>query len=127
MQECAQPVANAPNTYTLTVTNTANGCTATDAVVVAQNITPPTANAGPDRTLTCANTSFVIGTTGNSNNSYSWSPSFGLSNSLIAQPTVNSPGTYTLTVTNIANGCSSTDAVIIGQNITPPTSQCRSR
>jgi hypothetical protein len=117
----AQPVANAPNTYTLTVTNTANGCTATDAVVVAQNITPPTANAGPDRTLTCANTSFVIGTTGNSNNSYSWSPAFGLSTSLIAQPTVNSPGTYTLTVTNIANGCTSTDAVIIGQNITPPT------
>ena len=116
----AQPVANAPNTYTLTVTNTANGCTATDAVVVAQNITPPTANAGPDRTLTCANTSFVIGTTGNSNNSYSWSPAFGLSNSLIAQPTVNSPGTYTLTVTNNTNGCSSTDAVIIGQNITPP-------
>ncbi|MBK6273889.1 MAG: proprotein convertase P-domain-containing protein [Saprospirales bacterium] len=116
----AQPTATAPGTYTVTVTNTANGCTANDAVIISQNITPPTANAGTDKTLTCAATSFVIGSAAVAGNTYAWSPSLGLSNAGIAQPTATAPGTYTVTVTNTANGCTANDAVIISQNITPP-------
>ncbi|MFN8296432.1 MAG: hypothetical protein U0T69_09570 [Chitinophagales bacterium] len=114
-------MASAPGTYTLTVTNTANGCTATDAVTVSQNITPPTANAGPNITLTCTNPPLQIGTASVAGNTYSWSPPAGLSVNNIAQPTANAPGTYTLTVTNTANGCTATDAVTVSQNITPPT------
>ncbi len=116
----AQPTATAPGTYTLTVTNTANGCTATDVVVISQNITPPTANAGIDATLTCTTTSTIIGSPGVAGNTYSWTPPAGLSSTSIAQPTATAPGTYTLTVTNTANGCTATDAVVISRNITPP-------
>jgi hypothetical protein len=117
----AQPTVNAPSTYSLTVKNNANGCTATDAVSISQNITPPAANAGNDKTLTCTNTSFIIGTPGSSSNTYSWSPAIGLDDATLAQPTVSAPNTYTLTVTKIANGCKTTDQVVISQNITPPT------
>ena len=109
----AQPVANAAGTYTLTVVNTANGCSATDAVMVSSNTTVPTANAGGDVVLTCSVTSATIGTTSVSGNTYSWSPSVGLSAATIAQPVANAAGTYTLTVVNTVNGCTATDAVLV--------------
>ncbi|HUM50579.1 MAG TPA: proprotein convertase P-domain-containing protein, partial [Chitinophagales bacterium] len=117
----AQPTATATGTYTVTVTNTTNGCTANDAVTITQNITPPSANAGTDKILTCTATSFVIGTAAIAGNTYAWSPTLGLSNAGIAQPTATATGTYTVTVTNTANGCIANDAVTITQNITPPT------
>ncbi|MBK8347304.1 MAG: hypothetical protein IPL08_06635 [Saprospiraceae bacterium] len=49
----ATPTVNAAGTYTLTVTQTATGCTATDAAVVTLDNTVPNANAGSDKTLTC--------------------------------------------------------------------------
>ena len=68
----AQPTANAAGTYTVTVTNTANGCTASDAVIVSQNTTPPVANAGADKSLTCAATSAVIGSAAVDSGTSSW-------------------------------------------------------
>ena len=117
----AQPIANAAGSYTLIVTNTVNGCTATDAVLVSSNITAPTANAGADVVLNCTTTTAPLGTTAVSGNTYSWSPSVGLSAATIAQPVANAAGTYTLTVVNTANGCSATDAVMVSSNITVPT------
>ncbi|HRH58131.1 MAG TPA: hypothetical protein PLS10_10775, partial [Chitinophagales bacterium] len=114
----AQPTANTAGTYTLTVTNSTNSCSATDAVIVTNTSVLPTANAGPDKTLDCNNTSYVIGTAAVAGNTYSWSPSIGLSLNNVAQPTATAPGTYTLTVTNTATGCTATDAVTVSQNIT---------
>ena len=109
----AQPTVSLAGTYTLTVTNKTNGCTATSAVVVTKNMTAPTANAGNPVTLTCVNPTAIIGTPAVAGNTYSWSPAAGLSIDTIAQPTVNTAGTYTLTVTNRANGCTATHFVII--------------
>jgi gliding motility-associated-like protein len=117
----AQPTANAAGTYTVTVTNTSNGCTATDQVVVTQDIAAPTADAGLDATLTCATTSTTIGTAAVAGTNYAWSPATGLSATNIAQPTASAAGTYTVTATNTTNGCTVSDQVIISQNITPPT------
>lgn len=122
----AEPIANAIGNYTVTVTNTANGCKATDVVNVSQNISSPIANAGADKVLTCAITSQQIGTAAISGNTYAWSPSANLSNDAIAQPTASAPGNYTVTVTNNTNGCSSTDVVAITQNTTPPTANAGS-
>jgi len=119
----AQPIASpsATTTYTVTVTGT-NGCTATDIVTVNVNSTPPTANAGTDKNLTCAVPSSVIGTTSIVGNSYSWSPSIGLNSTAIAQPTASPLVTtsYTVTVTG-TNGCTSTDVVLVNVNNTIPT------
>ncbi len=111
----AQPTANpvATTTYTVTVTGS-NACTATSTVLVTVNKTAPTANAGPDRNLTCSSSSAIIGTAAVAGNSYSWLPATALSATNIAQPTANptSNTTYTVTVTG-SNGCTATDAVVV--------------
>lgn len=105
-----------PATYTVTVTSAQNGCTATDAVVVSQNITPPTANAGTDQLLTCTTTSVTLGTPAQAGFTYVWSNAL-----TTATFPVSSAGSFTLTVTNTQNGCSAFDMVNVTQNIAPPT------
>ncbi|MBK7763354.1 MAG: hypothetical protein IPI46_08260 [Bacteroidetes bacterium] len=121
----AQPIANpaATTTYTVTVTKTSNGCTATDAVLVTVDKTPPTANAGLDMVNTCTTPSNMIGTATVAGNTYAWSPAAGLSSTTIAQPTANpaSTTTYSVTVTKTSNGCTATDAVLVTVDKTPPT------
>ncbi|MEJ6583973.1 MAG: PKD domain-containing protein [Crocinitomicaceae bacterium] len=117
----ATPTVNAAGTYTLTVTNPVNGCTATATVNVTQNITPPNANAGATQNLTCAITSVVLGGSSSTGGvTFSWAGPGIVSGGATATPTVNLPGTYTLTVTNPTNGCTSTATVNVTQNITPP-------
>jgi gliding motility-associated-like protein len=115
--------ANITQTYTLTVTSAA-GCTSTSTVVV--TVTPlPVANAGAAVTICSGNTT-QLGAAPVSGLTYSWSPTTGLSNAVVANPTVTltnvsptgaaiSP-TYTLTVTNAATGCVSTGTVVVTVN-----------
>jgi hypothetical protein len=119
------PLVNAGGTYTLTVTNTTNGCTATDQAVVTMNTTPPVASAGPDMMLTCTSSSVILNGNGSSsgaNFTYSWSGPGIVSGGNTKMPVVNIQGTYTLTVTNTGNGCTSTDQAIVTQDIAMPTS-----
>jgi len=105
-------------TYTVTVTD-ANGCTASDSVVVTVN-PPPVANAGNDIEI-CSGTSTNLNATGGTG--YSWSPANGLSNPNIANPVaspINST-TYVVTVTD-ANGCSNIDFVAVQILPLPPAS-----
>ena len=116
----ATPSVSASGLYTLTVTNPANGCTASDTVNVAQNITPPNVDAGPDKTLTCATTSVTLnGASSTPGATFSWSGPGGFS-STSATPSVSAPGLYTLTATNPANGCTASDTVNVGQDIATP-------
>jgi len=82
----------------------------------------PTANAGSNATI-CSGDNIQIGgsPTGSGTAgpySYSWSPAAGLSNTSIANPTANpaTTTTYTVTVTDIPSGCSSTSSVTITVN-----------
>ena len=107
-------------TYTLTTT-TAAGCTATATVVVTVNPLP-TANAGAAVTI-CSGATGQLGAAGVAGNTYSWSPTTGLSSATVANPTVtltNTSGTamtqtYTLTTTNAA-GCAATATVVLTIN-----------
>ncbi len=113
----ASPVIT--TTYVLTVTQTSSGCQNTDIVIV--TVTPaPVANAGPDQNA-CNGDSVQIGTPAVAGNTYSWSPATGLSSSTVAQPMASPALTtsYTLTVTNTASGCQSTDVVVVTVGITP--------
>jgi gliding motility-associated-like protein len=115
------PLVNAAGTYTLTVTNTANGCTASADVLVSLNTNQPNADAGPNQTITCANSSLTLnGSSSTPGVSFSWTGPGITGGGNTATPTVNQPGTYTLIVTNNTNGCSSTDQVTVGIDNTPP-------
>ncbi|MBK9338368.1 MAG: HYR domain-containing protein [Lewinellaceae bacterium] len=105
--------------YTVTVTNGANGCTNTATVSVGQNKTPPTATVSAE-TLTCADTLSQITTTTNANPAtFSWAGP-GAFASALQNPEVAVSGNYTVTVTNGANGCTTTATATVNQNITPP-------
>jgi gliding motility-associated-like protein len=95
--------------YVLTVTG-ANGCTNTSSAFVTVDNAVPSANAGIDKILACGAPSAMLN--GSGSGSYSWSPTTGLSNATIANPTASpsTTTTYTLTVTG-SNGCTATDAV----------------
>ena len=106
-------------TYTVTGTNS-GGCSNTANVVV-QVIPAPVANAGPDKAV-CAGSCTTIGIPlYQIGVNYSWSPTTGLTTpnapSSMACPSATT--TYTLTATNIFNGCSSKDQVVVFVNLKP--------
>ncbi|MGG7663545.1 T9SS type A sorting domain-containing protein [Dyadobacter sp. BHUBP1] len=99
--------ATSTQTYRLTQTNLTTGCSNYKEVVVVVN--PNTITATVDNVALCEGTSAALplNVTSSGNYSYVWSPSVGLSNAFIANPTVTtgSPGTYTVTVTDNASQC----------------------
>jgi len=102
--------------YTLTVSNTCG--TVYDYVTVTVNPLP-TVNAGTDTTINSGQ-SVILGTPEIIGNTYSWSPTDGLNNPNIAQPTANPAITteYILTITD-GNNCTATDTVIVTVNLCP--------
>lgn len=118
------PVVNAAGTYTLTVNNTNNGCSKTDEVVVTANFLAPVANAGPDRSLTCVLNSLVLDGSASSAGtafSYTWTGPGITAGANTPTPTVNAAGTYILSVSNMTNGCVSTDTTLVTTNTSIPT------
>lgn len=112
---------NLPGEYTLVVTNSANGCTNSMSVNVPQNITAPSAYAGNDTTVNCTAPEVQIGGFGNPSpqfHTFEWSGPVLIQGE--ATTWVNQPGNYVLTVTNTKNGCTSTDAVMVSEDTTPP-------
>ncbi|AOZ98464.1 hypothetical protein BIW12_02900 [Flavobacterium commune] len=108
-------------TYTVTKTHTASGCSDTDEVTVTVNKELPNANAGSDGLILCGTSSvMLLGSSTTQGATFAWVASNGgniVSGVDTATPTVNAAGTYTLTVTNPANGCTSTDAAMVSVQI----------
>ncbi len=105
-------------TYTVLVT-AANGCTATDQILVNVN-TLPVANAGVDQTI-CSSTSVTL--TASGGGTYTWNGGT-LVNAAGASQTVSpaTTTTYTVVVT-AANGCTASDQMTVFAN-TPPVAIC---
>ncbi|MCC6400776.1 MAG: hypothetical protein IT227_08430, partial [Flavobacteriales bacterium] len=95
----ATRTVNAAGTYSVTVT--ANGCAATDAIDVQVNPLP-VVNLGPDVTL-CAGDQVILDAT-TPGATYLWD-----NGGTAATRTVNTSGTYSVDVT--INGCTASDAV----------------
>ncbi len=100
------------------IQSTATGsCTDIAPVVVTFN-PPPISDAGPDVTI-CTGGVGNIGSATVAGNTYSWSPVLGLSSATLSNPTVTlinggvaaTTNPYTVTTTNTASGCTSTDVV----------------
>lgn len=113
------PTVNQAGIYALMVENNRNGCVTSDTVVISLNNQLPTANAGADQTLGCGTDEANVDGTGSTiaaNHSYTWEDATG---NVVAQgisAVITEPGLYTLVVTNMENGCSQTDEVLIALN-----------
>ncbi|MBK9016667.1 MAG: hypothetical protein IPM82_22745 [Saprospiraceae bacterium] len=113
------PVVNAAGSYTLTITNTTNGCSGTSTTTVTSNIAAPNVSANGGA-ITCTNTN--INLAGNSTTpgvSFAWTGPNGFM-STQQNPSVSAQGSYQLTVTNPANGCTATATAQVTQNTNAP-------
>ncbi len=113
--------ANPSSTITYTVTGTtANGCTGTATKIVTVNPVP-TISVSPATATICAGGSIPL--TASGANTYSWSPSSGLSPTTGATVTASPASTTTYTVTGTAaNGCTGNATRIVTVNPLPTVS-----
>ncbi|MFM2049073.1 MAG: hypothetical protein RI955_1621, partial [Bacteroidota bacterium] len=104
-------------TYFVTASD-GNGCVKTDSVKIIVHPLP-IANAGSNITY-CKQANAVIGAPATNGLTYLWTPSAGLNNASVANPTVNitASETYTVTATD-NNGCFSTDQIVVTVNPVP--------
>lgn len=113
------PVVNAAGSYTLTITNTINGCSGSSTTTVASNIAAPNVGASGGA-ITCTNANVTLaGSSTTPNVSFAWTGPNGFT-STEQNPTVTAQGTYQLTVTNPANGCTAAASAAVTQNTTAP-------
>jgi hypothetical protein len=110
----ANPVAFPTSTTTYTVTATTNGCSSTDQLTV--TVATPTISAGADISI-CDGQSVQLSVNGGSN--YTWSPSTGLDNPNISNPTASPNTTTSYTVTGIVAGCATSDVILVTVNSNP--------
>lgn len=123
-QNTLSPVVNAGGVYTLSITNTDNGCVTLDTVSVPVNRTAPVADAGPDQVLNCYYPQLQLNGPNMSTGfdfTYTWTGPGILSGEANANPVINQPGQYGVTVTNTVNGCTHTDVVNLDANFNTPT------
>jgi gliding motility-associated-like protein len=115
------PEVDQPGTYFLTIINTSNGCENTASVTVTEDRVPPIADAGLPTEMDC-NDTFVTLDGGESsvgfNYSYQWSTNNGIIQNGInsINPEVTTAGNYALLVTNIVNGCTAEDIIVVIQD-----------
>jgi len=117
------PTVEAGGLYTLLVTNSTTGCSASSQVEVVENLDAPIANAGTTKQLSCAEEVTSLDGTGSGMGDYEWSTTDGnfTGGTNTLTPTVNQSGTYTLKVTNPTNGCVGTATVSVIQDVNMPS------
>ncbi len=98
-----------PGTYFVTITDI-NSCSQTSSYTLTPDSSPQPTITGP--TEFCEGEVATLGVNG-AYSSYLWS-----TGSTASTLTVNTPGTYSVTVTN-ASGCTGTDAITLTQNPVP--------
>ena len=110
-----------PGTYTVTVTNPFNGCSASASTTVTEDKRVPENVTATGGTITCVNpTVGITASTTTAGVSYSWSGPGGFSQGGQNQ-TVSVAGNYIVTVRRNDNGCTATATAVVSQNTTPPS------
>ena len=115
-----------PTTWRLMARSLRNGCSAIDSAVVALDTVRPIAEAGFERMLTCKAPSARLNAGASSTGarfSFAWETTQGGRiaadpNSLT--PQVDAAGLYRLIVTDVENGCTSKDSVLVTAALEKP-------
>ena len=104
--------------YYVTVT-ASNGCIAVDSVLVTANKAKPTASLTANGNNCITNNAQLFGSASGGTAPYTYSYT-GPNNftSILQNPTIDSSGTYILTVTD-ANGCTDTESIVIFSKVVP--------
>jgi gliding motility-associated-like protein len=102
-------------TYTVTVTDNNNGCVSSTTVNVPINITVPTLSLTPGALPCGGGNTTLTASSSNSNVVYNWSGPGIVSGSNTANAVINQAGTYSVTVSDAANGCSQSGTMSINQ------------
>ncbi len=120
--------ANGPNatvssagTYLLTITNERNGCTDTVSVAVDEDLVPPTLTFGNAPQLTCERLSVQLSVQpATTDYGYDWAGPGISAGADTPAPTVSQAGVYSVTVTDLDNGCASEGSAVVTQNMQAP-------
>jgi gliding motility-associated-like protein len=111
-------VTASAGSYSLTVTDPANGCSVTATAAVGTNTTAPTLTVASTGTvITCSTTSNTL-TAESLSGTPTWISPGGSSATNPVTATV--PGDYVATVTDINNGCTTSQTISISNNTVPP-------
>ncbi len=108
-------------TYTVVLTNTATGCTASATTDITVNANPviSASNSGPY----CAGSTIALSATGTGGNTFAWTGPDSYSTSTedpsIANGQTVNAGTYTVVYTNTATGCSASANTVVVVNANP--------
>jgi len=115
--------------YLLTVRDQSTGCFDTSTVRVTVDTLAPVADAGTNQQLTCADSTLRLDAYASSSGirfAYEWAGPCLLSDSTTLSPVVNCAGDYRLLVSDLANGCTSSDTVRVEVNTTAPMAKADS-
>ncbi|HFC00021.1 MAG TPA: T9SS type B sorting domain-containing protein, partial [Phaeodactylibacter sp.] len=120
--DTSNPTIDEAGTYQLTV-SLPNGCSATASIVADENFEEPDVNAGTNQQLVCNSNGVTLnGSSSIAGATYTWEgPGINADNMNLPNPEVTVAGTYTLTVTNPTNGCTSVDDVEVLANAGAPS------
>jgi hypothetical protein len=119
------PTGLLPGSYIVTYSYTnAKGCSSSNNKTVTIN-TRPIVDAGPDQTITSGGSTVIGGSLTASGGippyNYSWTPTTGLNDSTLANPTASPTSTTTYTVTVTDNkGCTGSDSMTLSVQLPPP-------
>jgi hypothetical protein len=113
------PTVTQPGIYVLTVTSPEN-CIVFDSVVVAQDPSSVTANAGPNFFFSCEiDTVTLQGSPTGPGYTYLWTgPGINAGNQNLPNPIILVPGLYSLVVTDVASQCVSLPDTVLIVDIT---------
>lgn len=116
------PLVDAAGNYTLQVTNVNTTCAAYTSVSVNSDLSQPAADAGPNGVVSCPVPLDTLSGTGSSGAGYAygWAGNNVVSGGNTLNPVIGAPGVYTLTVTNMGNGCTQTSTTTVTGFNTPP-------
>ena len=113
------------DTYELVVTNASSSCSATELVVVAMDQVEPLAVIASPDMITCSDPAASLdgssSTASNGTVSYVWTDPTGAVISNVVDASASAMGTYTLTVTDIQNGCQNITTVEVDEDVALPT------